>query len=143
MAPFVSQIEIARPADEVFAYVTDPARFPEWQHDVVDVRLGAGETFTTRRRIGRPERTMTQRVTVNDPPRRWAVRALDGPVRPNAEITVEPLGDRSRVTFSLDFEGRGIGRLLVPLVVRRGARKGAPVSYRRLKERLEGVRHTR
>ncbi|MFI0451684.1 SRPBCC family protein [Actinomadura sp. 6N118] len=141
MSPFVSQIEIARPPDEVFSYVTDPARFPEWQYDVVNVRLGPDETFTTTRKVGRAERTMTQRVTVNDPPRRWAVRGVDGPVRPSAEITVEPLGDRSRVTFSLDFEGRGIGRLLVPLVVRRTARKGAPVSYGRLKERLESVRH--
>ena len=43
MPPIVSSIDIARPPDEVFSYVCDPARFPEWQHDVVRVRLeGAG-----------------------------------------------------------------------------------------------------
>lgn len=53
-------------------------------------------------------------------------------------ITVEPLDDgaRSRVTFALDFEGHGIGVPLVPMV-RRMAAKGAPASYRNLKERLE------
>jgi uncharacterized protein YndB with AHSA1/START domain len=29
----VSSVEIHRPPDEVFAYVTDPARFAEWQLD--------------------------------------------------------------------------------------------------------------
>jgi len=58
--------------------------------------------------------------------------------------TVEPLEDdaRSRVTIQLDFEGRGIGRLVVPLVVRRQARKEMPINCRNLKERLEaGNRH--
>ena len=71
MPPIVSSIDIARPPDEVFAYVTDPARFGE------------------------------------------------------------------RVTFALDFEGHGIGRPLLP-AIRRQAARAAPVSYRSLKERLEG-----
>jgi hypothetical protein len=53
-------------------------------------------------------------------------------------VTVEPLdgGASSRVVFALDFEGHGIGRPLLP-AVRRQARRAAPVSYRKLKERLE------
>jgi uncharacterized protein YndB with AHSA1/START domain len=31
MAPLVSTIDIARPRDEVFAYITDPSTFAEWQ----------------------------------------------------------------------------------------------------------------
>ncbi|MFD0855967.1 hypothetical protein ACFQ07_27255, partial [Actinomadura adrarensis] len=55
-------------------------------------------------------------------------------------ITVEPLdrGERSRVIFELDFEGHGAGTALVPLL-RRQARKGAPVSYRNAKRLLEAV----
>ena len=34
MAPFVSSLEIARPPDEVFAYVTDPSTFSDWQAGV-------------------------------------------------------------------------------------------------------------
>jgi uncharacterized protein YndB with AHSA1/START domain len=145
MPPIVSTIEIARPPDEVFSYSTDPSRFAEWQRDVVRVRLdGAGpptvgSRFTTTRRIGGVDRTMTQEVTERRPPMSWAVRGVDGPIRPSASITVEPLdgGTRSRVTFTLDFEGHGIGRPLVP-AVRRQASRGAPVSYRNLKQRLEG-----
>jgi uncharacterized protein YndB with AHSA1/START domain len=145
MPPIVSEIEIARPPDEVYAYVTDPSRFPEWQHDVVRVRVqggrppGVGSRFTTTRRIGRVEQTTTQEVTAADPPRSWAARGVDGPFRPSAAVTVEPLdgGAGSRVTFALDFEGQGIGRLLPLEVIRRMAAKGAPRSYRNLKERLE------
>jgi hypothetical protein len=80
----------------------------------------------------------TQEITKLDPPRSWAARGVDGPLRPSADITVEPLDDgtRSRVRFTLDFQGKGVGKL-VPDVVRQLALKGAPKSYRRLKERLE------
>jgi uncharacterized protein YndB with AHSA1/START domain len=143
MAPIGSTIEIARAPDEVLSYVTDPTRFAEWQLDVVSVRMegapphGVGARFTTTRRIGRAERTMTQAITEINP-RSWAARGVDGPIRPSARVTVEPLdgGARSRVTFALDFEGAGIGQLLVPMV-RRMARKGAPMSYQNLKELLE------
>ncbi|MEH0821701.1 MULTISPECIES: SRPBCC family protein [unclassified Micromonospora] len=144
MTAAVSTIDIARPPDQVFSYVTDPSRFAEWQDDVVGVHLesagpvGLGARFTTARRIGGVERTMTQEVTEDRPPHRWAVHGVDGPIRPRMTITVEPLdeGARSRVTFALDFVGHGIGVPLVPMV-RRMAAKGAPASYRHLKDRLE------
>ncbi len=137
MSPIVSTIEIARPPEEVFAYVTDPERFAEWQDDVVRVAV-AGRRFTTTRRIGGTERTLTQEVTESSPPRTWVARGVDGPIRPHASVTVEPLdgGSGSRITFALDFEGHGIGVPLVPLV-RRQAQKGAPVSYANLKRTLE------
>jgi uncharacterized protein YndB with AHSA1/START domain len=140
MAPLVSSIEIARPPHEVFAYVTDPAHFAEWQGDVVSARAEpGGRRFTTTRRIGPAERTYTQEVTESRPPAAWSARGLDGPLRPSMDVTVEPLADGTacRITFALDFDPQGIGVPLLPLV-RRQAAKGAPVSYRNLKRRLEG-----
>ncbi|HEX6678616.1 MAG TPA: SRPBCC family protein [Actinomycetes bacterium] len=145
MAPIESSFEIDRPPDEVYAYVTDPSRFPEWQEDVLRVRVegdrpaGVGTRFTTTRRIGRVEQKTTQEVTDASPPKSWAVRGVDGPFRPSAAIAIEPLGDgtRSLVTIALDFEGHGIGKLLPLDVIRRMAAKGAPRSYQNLKERLE------
>ena len=65
---------------------------------------------------------------------------LDGPIRGNVKGAVDPIGEgeRSRVTLELDFEGHGIGKLLVPLVVRRLAQKEMPKNLQTLKERLEG-----
>ena len=138
MAPLVSTIEIACTPEEVFAVATDPRRFAEWQHDVVNVRMLREARFATTRRISGAERTMIQQITRNDPPHGWAARGIDGPIRTNATITVKPVngGARSRVTFTLEFEGHGIGIPLLPLV-RRQAEKGAPNSYRNLKNLLE------
>jgi uncharacterized protein YndB with AHSA1/START domain len=144
VAPIINSIEIARSPEQVFAYVTDPSRLAEWQESVVGARIeesgppGGGSRVTLTRRIGRGERTMTSEVTVS-PSRSWAVRGVDGPVRGMVKGSVEPLDDnaRSRVTIELDFEGNGIGKLLVPLLVRRQAQKELPTNLRNLKERLE------
>ena len=145
MAPIVHSVEISRRPEDVFAYVTDPSRLAEWQESVVSSRLegagprAVGSRVTVTRRIGRGERTMTAELTELSPPGSWAVRGIDGPIRGNVNGTVEPLdgGARSRVTISLDFEGHGIGKLLVPLVVRRQAQKEMPKNQQNLKERLE------
>jgi hypothetical protein len=90
--------------------------------------------------MGPREQPMTSELAELNPPRSWAVRGVDGPVRGNVNGTIEPLesGERSRVTISLDFEGHGIGKVLVPLVVRRTAQAEVPRNLQKLKERLEG-----
>jgi len=100
---------------------------------------GVSARCRARRRIGLAERPVTSKVTHIDLPRAWGVRAIDGPIRTTVGVTVDPLDDgrRSRVTIELDFEGRAIGGLLVPLVVLRQARNEVPLNLRRLKERLE------
>jgi uncharacterized protein YndB with AHSA1/START domain len=145
VATIVWTIEIARPPDEVFAYVTDPSRFAEWQEGVASGRIegggppATGSRYTTTRRIGGAERTTTSEITEISPPRSWAVHGLDGPIRAIVNVTVEPLNEnsRSRVRLELDFEGHGIGKLLVPLVARRQARKQSPANRQNLKEQLE------
>jgi uncharacterized protein YndB with AHSA1/START domain len=141
MPPIVAATEIDRPAAEVFAFATDPTRFPDWQGGVVTGRMdgdGVGGRCVTVRRIGGAERASTSQVVQVDPPRRWEVRGIDGPIRAAVAVTVEPLSeDRSRVSIAVDFVGHGIGKLLVPLVVRREAEKEMPANVARLKKCLE------
>ena len=146
MAPIVSTAEVSRPAEEVFAYVTDPSTFPEWQSGVVRGHMNesptrVGSECTTVRNIGGREREVHTTITDYDPPRRWADRGVDGPIRAIVEVLVESIADgsQSRVTINLDFTGHGIGRLLVPLVVRRQAAREMPENMRRLKQRLEAA----
>jgi len=138
MSVLESTIEVARPPAEVFAVATDPTRFPEWQRDVESVRMLPEGRFETTRRFAGARRTLTQRISRNDPPLYWAAEGIDGPIRPSATITVEPIdgGARARVTFTLDFEGHGVGVAILPLV-RRQAERGAPMSYDNLKRLLE------
>ncbi len=53
-------------------------------------------------------------------------------------LTVEPLTDStSRLTIAVGFEGHGIGKILVPLLVRRQAQKEMPANIATLKRRIE------
>ena len=145
MAPIVESVEIARRPEEVFSYVTDPAHLSEWQESLVSARLegegpvAVGSRLVTIRHVGGRDRPMTMEMTELTPPKSWRARGVDGPVRGIVHGTVEPLGDgaRSRVTIRLDFEGHGMGMLLVPLVVRRQAKAEMPRTTQKLKEVLE------
>jgi uncharacterized protein YndB with AHSA1/START domain len=148
MPPIVTSAEIERPAAEVFAYATDPARFSEWQKGVVDGHMDSpgsgsqapavGSKCVTTRRIGGASRPATAELVHIDPPRTWGVRGIDGPIRAAVDVLVEPVtGSRSRLTISVDFTGHGIGKILVPLMVRREARKEMPGNIAALKQLIE------
>ena len=145
MATITTSTEVDRPPAQVFAYVTDPTRFAEWQKGVVGGRMDVtgtpqvGEKCLTTRRIGFAERSVTAEVTHIDPPHTWGVHGVDGPIRAVVDVTVDSLdsGQRSRVTIALDFEGHGIGKVLVPLAVRPQASKEMPANLAELKRRLE------
>jgi uncharacterized protein YndB with AHSA1/START domain len=146
--PIVTSAEIDRPAAEVFAYATDPATFSQWQKGVVDGHMDSpataagtpavGAKCATTRRIGGANRPSTSELVRVDPPSAWGVRGIDGPIRAAVDVLVEPLTDaRSRLTISVDFTGHGIGRILVPLIVRREARKEMPGNIAALKSKME------
>lgn len=146
MALIVTDVQIARPPGEVFAYATDPSRFAEWQSSVVSGHIEgdgppqAGSRCITTRRIGGAERTSISEITQFTPPAVWAVRGIDGPVRADVTITVDPVNDGqgSHLSIRLDFHGHGIGKVLLPVVVMQ-SRKEAPQSCQTLKKRLEAT----
>jgi hypothetical protein len=67
MPPIVTSAEIGRPAADVFAYATDPARFSDWQKGVIDGHMDSpangtpavGAKCVTNRRIGGASRPST------------------------------------------------------------------------------------
>lgn len=145
MPAIISSTEIARTPEDVFAYATDFSHFPEWQGSVTSVRpegdapLPVGSRAVVTRRVGPRELTAPEEISELNPPRAWEVRAVGGPVTATARGAIEELRGRgaSQVTISLEFEGHGIGRLLVPLVIRPQARKQLPTNLQKLKEVLE------
>jgi hypothetical protein len=145
VAPIVSDIDITRPPDEVFTYAIDPSRFSEWQPGVVggstEGALGVGAKCMMTRRIGGAERTSTSVITEYSPPAVWAIHGIDGPIRADVRVRVEPRNDgsQSHLSISLDFAGFGIGKMLLPVVVRQ-ARKEVPQSCQKLKQLLEQAR---
>lgn len=93
-------IEIARSPEEVFAYLTDPAKLSTWQ-DAEEVTVltpgppGVGTRLHEIHTLGRRRVEITEFV-VYEPGRRFDIRMVDGP----------PLDGR------WDFEASGEGTLL-------------------------------
>jgi hypothetical protein len=115
----------------------DHARVPRrWRWTAIPLGSAQGSPPSA----GSPGRSSAsfRRSARSAPPRRWAARAISGPVRPDATLTVDPLEDnaRSQLTFSIDYEASGVGKVILPLVIRQ-TRSAAPASFRRLKERLK------
>ena len=143
MNVITSSVDINRPQSEVFAYLDQLDRHSEWQEALTSVRLagegpvGVGTRAIETRKVPGGEREMSYELTAHDPPTTSSWKGLDGPVRPNGTVTVEALDEtRSRVTVSMDMEGHGLGKLLLPFV-RAQARKQIPADQARLKEILE------
>ena len=139
-------IEIARSPEEVFAYIDEVTRHPEWQDGLVSARLvtegplRVGSQIAEVRKIGGREQAISYEITERDAPRAFAFRGLDGPIRPSGRGLIEPTGDgsSSRLTFELELTGHGLlGKAILP-VARTQAAKQVPRDQQRLKEKLEG-----
>lgn len=145
MAAIKESIDISRRPEEVFSYVTDPTHLPDWQESAVSVRplgegpIGVGSKVAVTRRMGRRQMVTTMQVIDLDPPRSWHVHGIDGPIRGDIQGRIEPIdnGEHSRLTLSVDFESHGMGKVLVPLVVRPNVRKEMPRDEQTLKGILE------
>lgn len=138
-----SSIDINRPQTQVFDYLEQLDRHSEWQQALASVRVegdgpvGVGTKAIEKRKVPGSEREMSYELTAHNPPTTSSWKGLDGPVRPNGTVTVEAIDEgRSRVTVSLELEGHGIGKLLLPFV-RAQARKQIPADQARLKDILE------
>jgi uncharacterized protein YndB with AHSA1/START domain len=147
MTRIVTTVEIARTPEDVFAYVTNPSHLPDWQASVVSVQQDdtaarVGKRVVVMRQAGPRKMASTAEIAELRPPHSWLIRGIDGPVRGNVKGRIEPLEDgaRSRVTIELELQGHGIGKLLLPLVVKRQAQREMPENAQRLKERLEVAR---
>lgn len=124
-----SSIEVSRGPDDVFSYVADRSHDPEWIDSVVSAHrdgagpLAVGSKLQATRRAGPRTVRYTEELLELDPPRTWANRGYGGlPITVLANGRVEPLADgkRARLTISTQFQGHGIGKLLVRLLTRRG-----------------------
>jgi uncharacterized protein YndB with AHSA1/START domain len=146
MGTTTASVEVDRPAEEVFAYATDPSRFSEWQQGVVGGSMESpgsptvGARFATVRRVGPMKRPFTSEIVHLEPPSSWRVRGIDGPVRAAVEVEVAQLSaQRSRLTITITFEGRGLGRLIVPLAIQPGVPREMERDLAALRQRLEAT----
>jgi uncharacterized protein YndB with AHSA1/START domain len=116
-------VDIARPRDEVFAYVADLRNTPRWMSFVDDVELVAGTPGT----VGARYLVTNEQGILDDVVVDYATEAVDpgSTVRFAVEhpklsghdtYTVEDAGDgRTRVTYATEVSFKGINKLTTPI----------------------------
>jgi carbon monoxide dehydrogenase subunit G len=123
-------VEIDRPLEEVFPYVTNPENLPEWSSLVLEVRkesegdLREGYRFTTAAKfLGRRFETPFE-VSDHEPDRRHSDTSRGGPFEQEYTYTLEETGGGgTRLTWVAEAEPGGFFRLVGPLLERAGRRQ--------------------
>ena len=142
MVRFELSVEIARPVHEVWEYLTDVERVPEWQssavasHQVSEGPMGVGTKLEDERRfLGRRARSEVE-VTEYEPERLFTLRGLSGPVRFTVRHRLSESDGGTRVDVEAEDDPGGISRFVRPMI-ERAAEHEFKGDFRRLKHRLE------
>jgi uncharacterized protein YndB with AHSA1/START domain len=96
------ETRLARPVEEVWAFLTDVENTPRWRTRMDVVRwLEPGRTFEVVSSFG-PWRKLAMKgeVTASEPPHRFAYRITEGPLKAHNEYVLEPDGDGTRFVMS-------------------------------------------
>lgn len=141
MSSYAHSVEIGRPPEEVFAFVTDPAAYPRWQPSLLSVephapgplRLGS-EATEVRRFLGRELET-TWTCVEHEPCTRSAIQSEDGPVPFRGIFELEPSRAGTRFTWTVELSGPA-ARLAGPLAGR-ATRRELEANTAHLKRLLE------
>jgi uncharacterized protein YndB with AHSA1/START domain len=142
MAGFEVTVDVARPPAEVFAYLTDVSKLPEWQATAseaeIDGAVRIGARIRERRQfLGRDVRTELE-VTAYEPPQRFDVRSQGGPASFAIRHTLSPTAQGTRLRADVDVT---LGRMM--RLAAQGALKLAEREFRgdfaRLKELVEAT----
>lgn len=139
----VSTVEIDRPAEEVFAVISDFSRNPEWQRGMKSARwttappTRVGSTYEQVARFLGRDVVTTFEVVAYEPGRSVTIQSRESSFPITVTRSVEPLGPgRSRVSAHIVGEPRRFFRLFGPLL-RLLAERSVQGDYERLRQLLE------
>jgi uncharacterized protein YndB with AHSA1/START domain len=142
MAEIVTTLDIERPQEAVWEYLTDLHHTKDWSTEVVDtvysgpIRLGA--TGVDTRRMGKRELKMDWEVTEYDVPRLLTL-TFGPPLNAVALFTFDPTPTGgTRLTCSTTIKPKGWMRLLAPIIAAEG-RRADEKQFSKAKAILEGT----
>ena len=135
-------VVIARPLDEVFAFVSDARNRPSWDESVDSEELtspepiGVGSTVRTRMRSMGRDYEIDWEIVEHEPPTRQRIESTSGPFSTTLVYELAGEGDGTSVHFSVTGRPTGLLRLMQPLIARTNQRD-LDQAFARLKRVLE------
>jgi carbon monoxide dehydrogenase subunit G len=105
----------------VFAYLSDFTHTNEWDPGTVHTELtsgdgGVGTKYHNVSKFMGRETELTYEVVQHQPDYRFALRGENSSVIANDTMEISRSGAGSTVTYTADFEFKGIGKLVAPLL---------------------------
>jgi carbon monoxide dehydrogenase subunit G len=121
MASFSHSIDVPKPPAEVFPWLLDEDKVPQWTSDLSSYEpqgtLGTGSTIRQVISIGGSHITLNMTVERYEPPSAAVVSFSTNGVDITNTYTIEPAGAGSRVTQGLDATASSFtARMLIPVV---------------------------
>jgi uncharacterized protein YndB with AHSA1/START domain len=109
-------IFVERPIEEVFAYLTDLERVPEWQTNVLFLQLQSpgglrpgARLVELRKFLGRKVESVVE-VTAYEPPHRYTIKVQSGPIPFEISNVFSESGGGTRIDAAVEGEpGRFFG----------------------------------
>lgn len=146
MAHAEETVTINRPADVVFASLLDAESHPQWRPAIIDVQRAPGTPEGVGARFKQGLKGPGGRridgdyeITQCTPNELLEFRVIAGPARPMGTYRLQDLGGSTRVTFTLHYEPKGLGKLMDPMIAR--TMRGEVATLFNLKSHLEN-RHS-
>lgn len=124
MISFQNSVVVARPVDEVFAYLADLEHVPEWNHAIEETRkitpgpVGVGSRYRQRRSLPRPGEEVVE-VTALEPTDRLSVAGALGPFDAELDYRLAPAPAGTEITNVVRLRPRGVAGLVGRLAASR------------------------
>lgn len=142
-----SSILVNAPSDEVWEFISDIDRLPEWAPDInrvayeSDGEIGEGTVYRESGGSGPRDAESEWKITEWDPPRRQVHRTDEGPLKLRVTFELDPSNGYTRLHQSIEFRVlpnlRPFGAILDRLFVRRKVQSNANSMVQNIKHLVE------
>ena len=142
MISFDVEITINRPVETVFAFVSDPSAYPQWQPAVVENRqtsagpIGVGATGVNVRQVLGQRIESTWQVASYTLNGGFGLKSMSGPVAYELTNSFQPVDGTTRLHVHFQGDPKGFFKVAEPLLAGT-IKKEFEEDYQRLKTLLE------
>ena len=141
MAHAENRIKIERPVQQVFDFILDGTNNPLWRPAVTDIKAlgekpyGVGSSFKQGLKDPGGRIDGDYKITECQPNRLIRFQVSAGPARPTGEYQFASDGASTIVTFVLDFQPKGLAKLMNSMI--QSSMNGEVATLANLKSYLE------
>jgi uncharacterized protein YndB with AHSA1/START domain len=122
MISFDVEITINRPVESVFAFVSDPSTYPQWQQTVVENRqtsagpVGVGATGINVRKVMGQRVESTWQITSYSLNEGFGLKSTSGPVAYELRNSFQPVDGSTRLSIHFQGDPKGFFKVAEPLL---------------------------